>query len=90
MLADAMATVREKSDVLGILVKPGPSEWYSALIKVKGLGLSEQDILNEIAKRQQARQDKDYEQADNVRKALLERGIVLEDTPSGTDWSVKI
>ena len=34
----------------------------------------------------QARQRKDFRAADAVRERLRERGILLEDTPSGTLW----
>ena len=44
-------------------------------------------IAAQIAARQQAKQDKNFAQADAIRKALLEQGIVLEDKPGGlTEW----
>jgi cysteinyl-tRNA synthetase len=39
-----------------------------------------------IAKRNQARADKDWSAADEARDALNELGVVLEDGPSGTTW----
>ena len=42
-----------------------------------------------IAKRALAKANKDYAGADAIRAQLLENGIVLQDTPTGTKWSVK-
>lgn len=39
-----------------------------------------------IAARQAARQARDYERADAIRREIEERGIVIEDTPDGTRW----
>lgn len=39
-----------------------------------------------IQKRAEARAKKDFATADAIRKQLLERGILLEDTPQGTLW----
>ncbi len=44
------------------------------------------DIENLIAQRQQARKDKDFARADQIRQELLDRGIVLEDTREGVRW----
>ena len=42
-----------------------------------------------IAARQQARQAKDFEQADRIREQLSALGVSLMDTPSGPDWDVE-
>ena len=42
-----------------------------------------------IAKRALAKANKDYALADAIRAELLEGGIVIQDTPAGTKWSVK-
>ncbi|MCD5413703.1 MAG: cysteine--tRNA ligase [Clostridiales bacterium] len=49
----------------------------------------EEEIEKLIKTRQQARKDKDFEKADKIRGRLLDKGIFLEDTPSGVKWSRK-
>jgi cysteinyl-tRNA synthetase len=44
------------------------------------------EIEEHIAKRNQARKDRDFATADAIRDALLEQGIVLEDQADGTIW----
>ena len=39
-----------------------------------------------IAERQAARKAKDFAKADAIRSALLEKGILLEDTREGVKW----
>jgi cysteinyl-tRNA synthetase len=43
-----------------------------------------------IEKRNQARADKDWENSDKIRDLFLEKGLILKDTPDGTDWYHKI
>ena len=45
-------------------------------------------INESIEKRKVAKQNKDYELADAIRKELLEKGIVLKDTREGTTFEV--
>ena len=42
-----------------------------------------------IAKRQDARKNKDFKTADEIRDKLAEMGVVLEDTKEGVRWSLK-
>ena len=57
------------------------------IINIKG------DIDDEIKKlileREEARKDKDWQKSDKIRDLLLEKGIILEDTSSGTIWKFK-
>jgi cysteinyl-tRNA synthetase len=44
-------------------------------------------VAGQIAARAQAKREKNFAEADRVRQALLEQGIVLEDKPGGvTEW----
>ena len=49
-------------------------------------GLSDSDIEDKISQRQQAKADKDWSLADQVRDELTAAGIVLEDSAEGTRW----
>lgn len=44
------------------------------------------DIEALISKREEARGNKDFKLADQIRDELREKGIEIEDTPSGTRW----
>ena len=46
----------------------------------------DEEIDSLIAQRQQARKDRDFKRADEIRDMLLEKGIVLEDTREGVRW----
>ncbi|MFA6782791.1 MAG: DALR domain-containing protein, partial [Sedimentibacter sp.] len=43
-------------------------------------------IEDMIKKRQEAKKNKDYQLADQIRAELLEKGIMLEDTRQGVNW----
>jgi cysteinyl-tRNA synthetase len=49
-------------------------------------GTLDSEIEELIEKRQQARKDKNWKLADEIRDTLKEKGIVLEDTPAGVKW----
>ena len=50
------------------------------------LNLDNDDIENMIARRADAKSNKNFELADQIREELLDNGIILEDTKSGTKW----
>jgi len=61
------------------------------LSKILGILYKENQILEEeilalIEKRTEARKNKDYKLADEIREQLRQRGIILEDTPEGVKW----
>jgi len=51
--------------------------------------ISDSEIEALIAERNQARKAKNFARADQIRKELLERGVVLEDTKDGVRWKRK-
>lgn len=58
--------------------------------KEKGKEIIEKEISELIEKRQKARAQKNWAEADKIRDKLLEMGIVLEDTKDGVRWRKKI
>ncbi len=53
-----------------------------------GAALEEAEIQSRIQQRAAAKAARDFAQADQIRKDLLARGIVLQDTAAGTTWTV--
>jgi cysteinyl-tRNA synthetase len=47
------------------------------------------DVEKLIAERVQAKKSRDFARSDAIRKELLEKGIILEDTKEGTRWKRK-
>ncbi len=52
-----------------------------------GIADSEVDAL--IAERNQARKQRNFARADQIRQQLLEQGVILEDTKGGVRWKRK-
>ena len=67
-----------------------PREWYVSIMKIRKTGLTEQEIVDKINARLDARQKKDWHSADAIRKELEEKGIILEDKKDRTDWKVRV
>ena len=79
--ANALSQLLKKlANFLGIL------EYDADEYLKQGSELSENEILDKIGKREQARLSKDFAMSDQVRDELLEFGIILEDTADGTTW----
>src|SRR3990172_1350131 len=74
-------------EVLG-LFREDPAAYLSEQKKegVKKLNLSEEEISRLIEERKRARKEKNWKKADEIRNDLLSKGVVLEDTPAGTQW----
>jgi cysteinyl-tRNA synthetase len=85
----AAGMLRETGNVLNLFHRT-PEDWYKALMAVKEIGLSEDDILARISERQAARERKEWAEADRIRKELEEKGILLEDKKDVTDWKVRV
>lgn len=77
-------------EVLGLL-REEPVLFLENLRKggVADLGIGEEEIEGLIVERAEARKRKDFARADEIRKGLDAKGILLEDGPKGTTWKVK-
>ena len=52
-------------------------------------GISDADVEAKIAERIEARKARNFSRGDEIRRELLELGVVLEDTKDGTRWKRK-
>ncbi|MFQ8664605.1 cysteine--tRNA ligase [Anaerostipes caccae] len=97
--ADAVSAIFELVKLANTTVKESSSDYAAKLLKIMEtlcgvLGIEtkqEEDILDEeiermIEERQQARKEKDFARADEIRDELLEKGIILKDTREGVKW----
>ena len=71
---------------VGIL-KQTKDEWLD--FKKKKSLISEKDIIKKIELRNKARKNNDYKEADNLRKELLDKGVLIEDKDGKTTWKFK-
>ena len=73
------------------LFREDPENYLDAQKKagLKKLNLTEEEVLKLIEERNAARKEKNWKRSDEIRNELLNKGIVLEDTPSGTNWKLK-
>ena len=79
------ATLRHLGGVLGILQHPADT-FLQSIILVAPDAITKPEIEQLITERNQAREDKNWQRADDIRQALLSQGIELEDVKSGTIW----
>ena len=82
-MALAKAELQLGASLLGLL-ENDPENWFHG--DGADSGLPAEDIEIFIAQRIQAKQDKDYARADQIRSDLEVQGILLEDSPEGTTW----
>ncbi|MCX5709779.1 MAG: cysteine--tRNA ligase [Candidatus Omnitrophica bacterium] len=54
------------------------------------IDITDEEIKANIAQRKKARQDKNFELGDKIRKDLEAQGVILEDTKDGTSWRRKL
>jgi cysteinyl-tRNA synthetase len=78
-----VADLKAMADILGIL-QAEPTAFLQAGTEEGGLTAAVIDDY--ILERQQAKLDKDYGRADDIRRLLLEQGVELEDSRAGTSW----
>ena len=80
--ADA-GMLKSLAAMLGLLQRE-PQQFLQALPAGEGLTLHRIEEL--VAARVDARKNRNFAEADRIRRELLEAGVALEDTPKGTIW----
>ena len=90
---EALLAVRAMLDTLGL--DPLAEPWVSAGDAADGTAESPEHaalealIAEQLNARAEARKAKDFAKADQIRDALTEAGIAIEDGPQGSTWSLK-
>ena len=80
---DDPATLRATAQLLGF-ISVGSDRWFRTF-----MGLTEaqgDSIERRVNARTDAKQRRDFAEADRIRDELVREGILLEDGPSGTSW----
>ncbi len=80
--SDKIMKLIASARLLGLLEKTS-QEWFQGCLNNDS---SESEIETLIAARVQAKQNKNFIEADQIRDQLCQQGILLEDTAEGTTW----
>ena len=88
---EALAVISTMGNVLGILrEEPAAFMEHKKDRHLKEMGITRQWVEDAIRERLEARKAKDWARADAIRDDLRSKGIVLMDTPNGTQWEVVV
>jgi cysteinyl-tRNA synthetase len=77
------ALLKSEAETLGLLSND-PKTWF----KRGEISISEEEIERMIAERKQAKAEKNFARADEIRKKLSEKNIQIDDTPNGATWKI--
>jgi cysteinyl-tRNA synthetase len=85
-----VAALKTVCEALG-LVQGAPDAFFDRQKErwLKQQGLDREQVEAWIAERNEARKQKKWPEADRIRHELLDKGVVIEDTPAGTVWKIK-
>ena len=90
-LSTAEELRRAKSELLGAgnelgILQQSPQQWFASPPSGE-LDIGKIDAL--VVEREQARNDKNWQRADEIRDELDEMGIYIQDGPEGTQWRTR-
>ncbi len=69
------------------LLNESKEDWLK--FKISRALISEKEIMQKIQERNNARENKNYEEADKIRNDLLDKGVLIEDKDGKTTWKFK-
>jgi cysteinyl-tRNA synthetase len=85
-----LEAIKDVALVTGLLSDDPESLVQNLKLRViKDIGVEESFIASKIEERRVARTNKDFAASDRIRDELATKQILLKDTPSGTNWTVK-
>ena len=76
------STLMASASLLGLMTMSA-DEWFKTT--PKGV-LTREEIEHLITQRERARKSKNFSESDRIRNDLLQKGVVIEDGPDGTEW----
>jgi cysteinyl-tRNA synthetase len=89
LLKSSGALIKKLAGIMGLLQEDAGSYLREKKeTMLKGLDISEQEILQLIQERVDARAAKEWARSDTIRDQLLAKGIELNDGASGTSWEI--
>ncbi|MBA2659355.1 MAG: cysteine--tRNA ligase [Nitrosospira sp.] len=80
-----MSLMKALGGVLGLLQRD-PQQYFQDASLAGDSNFAPERVEQMIQQRLIARANKNYSEADRIRKALLDADIILEDSPQGTTW----
>ena len=78
-----MTSLRAGANLLGLL-EADPEAWFVDAEDSGGIGFSKIDEL--VSQRERFRAERDFAEADRIRKELEKAGVVIEDSLDGPRW----
>ena len=90
LISKGRGLLLDLAHMLGLLTQDvdGYTRWET-LQFLAAAGLDESAVDQAVQARTEARARRDYKAADAIRNDLLEKNIILLDTPQGTRWRIK-
>ena len=76
------STLMASASLLGLMTLSA-DEWFKTT--PNGV-LTREEIEHLITQRERARKSKNFSESDRIRDDLLQKGVVIEDGPDGTEW----
>ncbi len=91
VVAPALAAFKLVGAALGLMTMASTDFFEEVKDKrLAALGIDRAEVEELLAKRAQARQDKQWQEADAIRDTLIEKNIEVLDLPDGVQWRVRL